>query len=76
VVEFRITHVSEQNEAGQARRVECELACVAVGPPALLLQGATPGSGLTVAGFLAAKSLRQKQPVLHVATIEFNEITR
>jgi primosomal replication protein N len=74
VIEFRIVHASEQIEAGQARRVECEIACVALGTIAQLLRDTAPGSsGLTVSGFLAARSLKQKTPVLHVTTVEFTE---
>jgi primosomal replication protein N len=46
---------------------------VAVGPTALLLKAAGPGAEMTASGFLAAKSLKQKSPVLHVTAIEFNE---
>lgn len=73
VIEFRVTHVSEQIEAGTSRRVECELACTALGPPALLLKESSPGTELTVSGFLVARSLKQKTPVLHVTVIEFAE---
>jgi len=73
VIEFRIAHASEQTEADVARRVECEIACVALGAPALLLKEVAPGSGLRVAGFLACRSLGQKTPVLHATRIEFAE---
>ncbi|MEW6292766.1 MAG: primosomal replication protein N [Pseudomonadota bacterium] len=73
VIEFRIAHRSEQNEASISRRVECEIACTALGPTALLLQEASPGIGVAVSGFLAARSLKQKTPVLHVTQIEFAE---
>jgi primosomal replication protein N len=73
VIEFRIAHASEQIEAANPRRVECELACVAIGPLALLLKETSPGMELVVGGFLAARSLKQKTPVLHVTTIEFAE---
>lgn len=73
VIEFRVAHMSEQIEAGISRRVECVLACVALGQTALLLKESSPGTGLTVGGFLAAKSLKQKMPVLHVTMIEFAE---
>lgn len=72
-IEFRIAHQSEQCEAAVSRRVECEIACVALGPTALLLKEASPGSTVTVNGFLAARSLKQKTPVLHVTHIEFAE---
>lgn len=73
VIEFRIDHASVQIEAGTSRRVECELACVAVGPTALLMKESSPDVIMTVGGFLAARSLKQKSPVLHVTTIDFVE---
>ena len=47
VIEFRVVHASEQSEAGTSRNVECELACVALGPTALLLKEASPGTEFT-----------------------------
>lgn len=73
VIEFRVVHQSEQFEAGLGRRVECEFPCVAVGAPALLMKEAVPGAALTVSGFIAARSLKQKALVLHVTAIEFIE---
>lgn|GEM_PF-51287 len=72
-IEFRIVHRSEQIEAGASRRVECEVACVALGPTALLLKEAAPGCAVAVSGFLAARSMKQKTPVLHATRIEFAE---
>lgn len=72
-IEFRIAHVSEQSEAAASRRVECELACVALGTLALLLKEAGPGTELVVSGFLASRSLKQKSPVLHAIHIAFVE---
>jgi len=66
-------HASEQIEANLPRRVECELACVAVGDMALLLKETMAGAFLKVSGFIAARSLKQKTPVLHVTAIEFAE---
>jgi primosomal replication protein N len=73
VIEFRIAHASEQIEAGLSRRVECELVCVAVGDMALLLKEVMAGTALQASGFIAARSLKQKTPVLHVTAIEFAE---
>ncbi|WIM05993.1 MAG: primosomal replication protein N [Candidatus Nitricoxidivorans perseverans] len=73
VIEFRLGHFSEQAEAGVSRRVECEMGCVALGSPALLLTGRKPGDGLCVTGFLAARSVKSRTPVLHVNEIEFLE---
>jgi len=70
---FRIAHASEQIEASVRRQVECEMPAVALGQTALLLVGAKPGDKLKLTGFLAAKSLKSRTPVLHVNTIEFVE---
>jgi primosomal replication protein N len=73
VLEFQVIHESEQNEAGGRRRVRCEIACVALGPTALLIKEAPPGSEIRVSGFLAARSLKRKTPVLHVTEVEYVE---
>ena len=73
VLEFRIAHESEQIEAGLPRKAECEVQAVALGQSALLLKGAKPGDSLSLTGFLAARSAKSKQPVLHVERIEFTE---
>ncbi len=70
---FRIAHVSEQVEAATKRSVECEMPALALGQTALLLAGAKPGDQLRLTGFLAAKSLKSRTPVLHVNEIEFLE---
>ena len=70
---FRIAHASEQVEAGVKRQVECEMACVAMGQMAQLLAAARPGDALRLTGFLSAKSLKSRTPVLHVNAIEFLE---
>lgn len=72
-VSFRIGHQSEQLEAGHPRQVEVEVAAVALGQSASLLNGAKPGEKARFSGFLAARSVRSKQPVLHVTEIEFLE---
>ena len=73
VIEFRIAHASEQIEATAPRRVECEIACMALGTVALLLKEASPGTEIVVNGFLTSRSLKQKTPVLHATQIEFAE---
>jgi primosomal replication protein N len=70
---FRIAHHSQQLEAGSPRQVECELQALALGQTALLLTGSKPGDVLRLTGFLAAKSLKSRTPVLHVNEIEFME---
>jgi primosomal replication protein N len=73
VTECVIRHVSEQLEAGKARRVECEIQAIGLGETANWLQAAPPGSGVSVTGFLALKSQRSRQLRLHVTKIEFVE---
>jgi primosomal replication protein N len=53
--------------------VSAELAAVAFEAQARLVAGRPLGSGLRLAGFLAAKSARSKRLVLHVSHIEFVE---
>ena len=73
VVDFRLSHASEQAEAGQTRRVECEVAGLAFEREARLMAAARPGMQVRVTGFLAAKSRNSKQLVLHATNIEFVE---
>jgi primosomal replication protein N len=73
VIEFRLAHASEQMEADQIRRVECEMPCVAIGQPAVLLAASKPGDGVSVSGFIAARSRNSQTPILHVNTIKFIE---
>jgi primosomal replication protein N len=73
VLEFSLGHRSRQEEAGGDRRVECEVACVAVGSVTGLANAADLGTSLTVSGFLAARSLKTRALVLHVKEIEFLE---
>ena len=73
VAECVIGHCSEQVEAGQPRRVECEIQALALGQAAHWIQEAHPGMPLRLTGFLAARSRNGKQLRLHVTTIEFEE---
>jgi primosomal replication protein N len=75
VIEFSLGHVSEQVEAGAQRRVECEINAVVLGSTAHLLVDAALGSRLRATGFLAARSLKNRNAVLHVNEIEFQEGT-
>jgi len=75
VIEFLLSHQSMQVEAGSKRRVACEMPCVALGPLAQLMAGSKPGDGVKVSGFLAARSLKVRSPILHINEIEFLEGT-
>lgn len=68
-----LAHESKQLEAGVAREVSVELQAVAVGELASVLAVAAPGMRIRATGFLAAKSLRSRAPVMHLNKIEFLE---
>lgn len=68
-----LAHESRQEESGLARDVSVELDAVAVGELAGVLAAASPGMRIRATGFLAAKSLRSRKPVLHLTKIEFLE---
>lgn len=71
-----LVHESRQCEAGVERNVSVELSAVAIGELASVVMAAAPGSRLRVTGFLAARSLRRRAPVLHLSKIEFLEGTK
>ena len=73
VVNFRLSHASEQIEAGGKRAVQCELAGLAFEREARLMAAARAGMQVKVTGFLAGKSRGSKQLVLHATNIEFAE---
>lgn len=73
VVTCSLAHESMQDEAGQQRTASVELQAVAVGELANVLGGASLGMWIRGAGFLTAKSLRSRVPVLHLNKIEFLE---
>ena len=72
-VNFRLSHASEQIEAGAMRAVQCEVAGLAFEREARLIAAARPGMQVKVTGFLASKSRESKQLVLHATNIEFVE---
>lgn len=55
------------------RDVEVEMAVLAIGSQAELLAAAKLGMVIRIDGFLARKSLKSAQPVIHVNTLEFVE---
>ena len=72
-LEFKLTHESEQAEAGTHRKVEAEIGAIAFEAEARLIAGRPLGSEVRLAGFLSAKSKRSKKLVLHVTNVEFVE---
>ena len=72
-VEFKLSHESEQEEAGGRRKVQAQLGAVAFDTLARLMAGAKLGVQARFRGFLAAKGKRSQKLVLHVTNIEFLE---
>jgi len=73
VSEGRLQHRSLQIENGKERQVEAEIAVLALGESARWLEAAPIGGMIRASGFLAARSLKSRTPVLHVNSIEFLE---
>jgi primosomal replication protein N len=71
VLEFRLRHASVQAEAGGSRRVEVDMPAIAFGPLAQRLAEDAPAGEIVASGFLAPRSLRSTQLVLHAQQIEF-----
>lgn len=63
-----LRHASEQIEAGMKRKVECEVNAVALGP--LALTGLVLGAQIIATGFLAKRSLKSTQLVMHINDIK------
>ena len=64
LLSFVLQHVSEQTEAGLKRNVECEVNAVAIGE--LANSNIQLGSSLKAKGFLAKRSAKSTQLVLHI----------
>ena len=71
VMEFSLRHSSVQAEAGHNRRVELDMPAIAFGTLAQRLAQDAPSGPIMARGFLARRSLRSMQIVLHARDIEF-----
>jgi primosomal replication protein N len=69
IVEFLVSHASQQIEAGIARKVECELPAIVLGVAANKV-AAAKAAVLKFEGFLASRSRGSRQTVLHVNNFE------
>jgi len=65
-LECVLRHSSLQTEAGGARKVDCELAAVAFGEPAIALAVVAVGTPLRCSGFLARRYRTGITVALHV----------
>jgi len=70
LLSFAVRHASEQMEAGIKRKVECEMAVVAIGDIARQAQNIQLSSQVKLAGFIAKRSLKSTQLVLHLNALE------
>ena len=70
LLSFAIRHQSEQVEAGMRRQVMCEVAVMALAEWALLAEKIAEGASIRATGFLAKRSMKSTQLVLHVNRIE------
>ena len=70
LLSFVLRHLSEQIEAGMKRKVECEVPVVAMSALAEKTQGIKEGTSVKVSGFLAKRSLKSTQLVLHINQLE------
>ncbi len=68
-VGMKIRHVSTQQEAGMARQIQCDIPAVSLDAVALKASKLMPGQQVRVEGFLAQRSLRIAQLVLHIDNI-------
>ncbi len=68
LLSFVLQHASEQIEAGLKRKVECEVNAVALGD--LAKSSIQLGSSVKVKGFLAKRSAKSTQLVLHIEKLE------
>lgn len=69
LLSFSVRHASSQIEAGFPRQVECNVPAVAFGDLATRLSQRRPGDRVALAGFLASRSQRSTQLVLHATEV-------
>jgi primosomal replication protein N len=68
-ISLKIRHVSTQQEAGISRQVQCDIPALALGEAATQVSRFKTGQSVRVEGFLAQRSLRIAQLVLHIDNI-------
>lgn len=72
MLSFLLQHASEQTEAGLKRKVECEVSAVALGD--LANSNIQLGSSVKVKGFLAKRSAKSTQLVLHIEQLHIQQL--
>jgi primosomal replication protein N len=76
LLSFVLQHASEQIEAGLKRKVECEVNAVALGSLAaeFAKKNIRIGDCIKAKGFLAKRSIKSTQLVLHIEKLEIQNI--
>jgi primosomal replication protein N len=69
-IAMKLRHISSQQEAGVLRQLQCEVPVLALGEAAMQASRLSLGQQVIVEGFLAQRSLRIAQLVLHVNNIK------
>ena len=70
LLSFTVRHSSEQTEAEMQRKVECEVPVIAIGKIAEQAKAIQVASQVKLAGFIAKRSLKSSQLVLHLNAFE------
>jgi primosomal replication protein N len=73
ILTFTLSHDSEQAEAGQRRKVQCEVPVMAVADAAEAAGKNRIGDLVEITGFMAQKSRTSYRLVLHVKSIRLIE---
>lgn len=68
-VALKIRHASAQREAGGQRQVQCDIPALAFGEAAVQAGAMRNGQRVRAEGFLAQRSLRIAQLVMHIDNI-------
>jgi primosomal replication protein N len=68
-VAFKLRHSSMQKEAGMQRQVQCDVPALALGEAAQQVSRLQPGQMVKAEGFLAQRSLKIAQLVLHIDNV-------
>lgn len=70
LLSFTLRHQSEQIEAGMRRQVMCEMLVMALADLAVQAEKIAEGCQIQASGFIAKRSMKSTQLVLHVNKIE------
>lgn len=68
-IALKIRHASTQQEAGTPRQIQCEIPALALGAAAQQASSLQLGQRVKAEGFLAQRSLRNTQLVMHIDNI-------